>query len=369
MHVGVVVYGEIGQTSGGYRYDRKLVSYLRARGDTVDVISIPRRSYPRNLVDGYSRSLRRRLDQPFDVLLQDELCHPSLWQVNPNLQQPGAIVTLVHLLRSEPPRGRLSPLFRRIEQTYLDGVDGAICTSNDTLQRVEKFVSIPSTVAYPGGRRGDSARSRSQVHTRAKKNPLRVLFVGTVSPRKGTVTLIDALSSLEGVWKADIVGRLDAHPRYVDRVRERIRSADLEDRVTIHGTVPDRELAQLFEHAHVLAVPSRYESFGMVYLEAMEYGVVPIASSVGGADEFIDDGHSGYIVDPAEITQLQRRLSTVQNDRDRLASLASEAMQAAESHPDWQSSLSQLRQFLRSVLADETTVGERTTPKPVGRPH
>jgi glycosyltransferase involved in cell wall biosynthesis len=344
MHVGVVVYDSIEQTSGGYRYDRKLVEHLRDRGDDVEVVSIPR---PSDRREGVSRSLRRRLDRPFDVLLQDELCFPSLWRLNLRLTRPDTLVALVHLLSSG---GSRTPADRRVEATYLRGVDAAVCTSADTRQRLDDLAALPSTVAPPAGRVEGGALSPARVERRARKRPLRVVFLGTVAPRKGVVTLVDALAGLDGAWEATLAGRLDADPDYADRVREAIDGHGLTDRVTVPGPVPEEDLPALLERAHVLAVPSRYEPFGMVYLEAMEYGVVPLASTVGGADELVDDGANGCLVDPGDAEGLRAALATLRDDRETLASLATGALETADTHPDWASSMARVRAFLCSTV-------------------
>jgi hypothetical protein len=86
MHVGIIIYGSLETLTGGYLYDRKLVDYLKARGDRVEVIALPWRNYFRHLTDNASRSLRRRLlEAKFDLLIQDELNHPSLFLLNRGL--------------------------------------------------------------------------------------------------------------------------------------------------------------------------------------------------------------------------------------------------------------------------------------------
>jgi glycosyltransferase involved in cell wall biosynthesis len=114
--------------------------------------------------------------------------------------------------------------------------------------------------------------------------------------------------------------------------------------------VPEEDLPALLERAHVLAVPSRYEPFGMVYLEAMEYGVVPLASTVGGADELVDDGANGCLVDPGDAEGLRAALATLRDDRETLASLATGALETADTHPDWASSMARVRAFLCSTV-------------------
>ena len=102
MHVGLLIYGSLDTVSGGFIYDRNLVRYLREAGDRVDVISLPWRRYGLSLLDNLNAGLRRRLTQAaFDVLLEDELVHPSCFWLNqrlrPRLSYP--VVAIVHHLR------------------------------------------------------------------------------------------------------------------------------------------------------------------------------------------------------------------------------------------------------------------------------
>src|SRR5512146_736280 len=94
MKVGLVIYGSLDTLSGGYLYDRKLVEYLRSRGDTVEIISLPWRNYPTHFVDNLSFKLPGNLD----LLIQDELNHPSLIFANQG-KHPYPILSLVHHLR------------------------------------------------------------------------------------------------------------------------------------------------------------------------------------------------------------------------------------------------------------------------------
>jgi hypothetical protein len=56
MHFGLLIYGSLNTLSGGYMYDRRLLESLRLMGDTVEIISLPWRSYPAHLADNHSGS-------------------------------------------------------------------------------------------------------------------------------------------------------------------------------------------------------------------------------------------------------------------------------------------------------------------------
>ncbi len=87
MRIGLVIYGSLEIVSGGYLYDRKLVEHLQAQGEQVEIMALPWRSYTRHLTDNFSGALYRRLRKTgLDVLLQDELNHPSLFLLNHRLR-------------------------------------------------------------------------------------------------------------------------------------------------------------------------------------------------------------------------------------------------------------------------------------------
>ncbi|MFP8954143.1 glycosyltransferase family 4 protein [Natrialbaceae archaeon A-arb3/5] len=367
MHVGLVVPDEIDRISGGYRYDRKLVSYLEARGDDVDVIEISNDPSSDEVSNDTRLSAFGRLDRPFDVLLQDELCYRTLAEYNPEITEPGAIVTLVHLLQSGAPAteqatANAADRIRERERRYLESVDAAICTSEFTRGRTLELASLPTLVAPPAGRHGGAARSAAAVKNRARTDesaPLRLVFVGNIVPRKQPIALVSALNRLGVNWNLTVVGSHEQNPAYAKRLCERVDALGLDGRMSFRGVVEDETLESILDRSHVLAVPSRYEGFGMVYLEAMERGVVPIGSAVGGASEFIVDGRNGFLADPAEPDRLVDILDGLAADRDRLAALGCAALETAAAHPTWAETMAAVGSFLDRVCAGEMA-GERT---------
>ncbi|OVE86253.1 glycosyltransferase family 4 protein [Natronolimnobius baerhuensis] len=357
MHVGLVIAGDLGQTSGGYRYDRRLRTYLEGQGETVDVISLPRREHGRHRQRAdLDDSIRTRLNQPFDVLLQDELCYPTLLEVNPHLEAPKRIVSLVHLLESADPHVT-DPQVRARERRYLESVDAAICTSEFTRTQTTALTALPTAVVPPAGRHETAAVSPAAVEARADESPLQLVFVGNLVPRKNIETLLEALERVgeQAEWELTIVGDTGEAPDYVADQRERVASAGLTDRVTFAGHVSDDRLESILERAHIIAVPSCYEGFGMVYLEAMEYGVVPIASTVGGANEIVTDGQSGFLVDPANAERMAEVVETLERNRTALVALGTRALTTADSHPSWDESMGTFRTVLQEWLATDDT--------------
>ena len=354
MHVGLLIYGSLAIVSGGFLYDRRLVEHLRAQGDRVEVISLPWRGYGRSLLDNLNPGLRRRLaTAAFDVLLQDELAHPSCFALNRRLRRRVAypLVGIVHHLRCREPRPAWQNFgYRRVEQGYLASLDAFICVSRTTRRDVEDLVGTrrPLVVAPPGkdGLPGGLTPEAISARCRAP-GPLQIIFVGNLIPRKELHTLLAALAKLpRDDWRLTVVVSLEMDAAYVGAVRGRIRKAGLADRVALLGTLPPGDLAAWCAASHVLAVPSSYEGFGIVYLEGMQFGLPAIASTAGAAGELIRHGDNGWLVAPGDAGALAQLLHRLLDDREWLRRLSLAARTSARGHATWQESAAQARAFL-----------------------
>lgn len=357
MRLGLVIYGELETLTGGYLYDRRLVDHLQRAGDRVEILALPWRSYPAHLGDNLSASLARRLiDLRVDVLLEDELNHPSLVTANRRLARASGlpIVAIVHHLRSsEPWPPALHLLYRAIERAYLQGVDGFVFNSQATRSAVERLAGTgkPSVLAPPGGDRLGLGPEADAVRARAgQPGPLRVVFVGSLIARKGLHVLLAALAALPAeTWSLEVIGDVKRDPGYAARIRRQIARLGLQASVSLRGAADDQDVAEAFRRSHVLAVPSAYEGFGIVYLEAMTFGLPVLASTAGGASEVVTEGESGYLIPPGDVTALTKRLEALSRDRSLLARLGVTARQQALARPRWVDSMETIRQFLLSL--------------------
>ncbi len=355
MRIGLMIYGRLDTLSGGYLYDRHLVRLLRQQGDEVDVISLTAGSYGRHLSHNFNQELFAYLRQAdYDLLLQDELCHPSLFWLNGQLRPLVAypIVSIVHHLRSdEHHRPWLQPLYRTIEQRYLAANDAFICNSRTTRIRVENLLpnptAYPTMVAYPGGDHLKPDVSPHAIVARAQRpGPLRILFVGNLIPRKGLHTLLAALNYLPArYWRLDVVGDPTVDPGYV---RRHISPAD-QGQIMRHGAVSDSTLAALYSQSHLLVVPSEYEGFGIVYMEAMGFGLPVIGSTGGAASEIISHGKTGFCLPPNNPTILAQHLYLLAEDRRRLLRMGLAAHKRFQAHPTWDESMASGRIFLQEI--------------------
>jgi glycosyltransferase involved in cell wall biosynthesis len=366
MRIGFLLPGSLSFASGGFLYDRILVSALRSRGDSVSVFSLPWRPLSRALAANFSPSLvHRLLASRFDLLLQDELAHPSLFLLNRRLKSGPCppLVAIVHHLRSLEPRPPWQNRFlRSLERSYLRSLDAFIFNSLDTARTVTALADAraPSVVAYPAGDRLGAPAAESVVLARcAAPGPLRIVFVGNLIPRKGLHTLLAALALVDrGQWRLSIVGSGVADPSYAALVHDLARTLGFEANVTFHDTVPDALLPRLLCENHVLAAPSSYEGFGIVYLEAMCFGLPVIATSAGGAVEIVEHGVDGFLVDPADTAGLTRYIGRLAADRRLLASMGLAALRAFSRRPTWAEGAELAYRFLHGLVLPEGASGK-----------
>ncbi|WP_227378020.1 glycosyltransferase family 4 protein [Haladaptatus halobius] len=355
MHVGLVIYGDLGNTSGGFLYDREIVEYLRERGDDVEVISLPWRTYRHHLRDNLSPDVYRQLRGPYDVLLQDELCHPSLLLPNRRLDQDYPTVSIVHSAKAAETRSSSwNWLFQEIERQYLRTVDGIVYNSRATAETVGRLVDAPGIIVPPGRGHCLPSVTADEIAARAYETPIRIVFVGNLIPRKGVDILVDGLARLPTrEWRLTVIGSLESDRRYVAWLRQLIEQFGLEEAVTLTGRLPDPELADHLRRHHLLAMPSTYEAFGIVYLEGMGFGLPALATTAGGADEIVSDGENGFLVPPNDPRAIAERLEPVLDDRDRLREMSLAARETYEMHHSWTETGSRIRDFLQRLAGQK----------------
>jgi glycosyltransferase involved in cell wall biosynthesis len=355
MRVGLVIYGSLATVSGGYLYDRQLVDALRRAGDDVDIISLPWRNYARHLTDNRSADLLRRLRGDYDLLLQDELNHPSLaWANGRRGRDRPPIVAIVHHLRASEHRPAWQNRFYRfIESRYLKSVDGFIHNSHTTRREVERLTGrvAPGLIAYPGGDRLIAQALVGAAIKQESDGPLRLLFVGNLIPRKGLHFLLAALARTSAAWHLSVVGSPDVAPIYARSLHAVTEKQGLAERITWRGSLDDAALAAEMVSADVLAVPSEYEGFGIVYMEGMGYGLPALATTAGAAPEIVTDGENGFLVEPDDVTALAGRIETLAGDRALLARMSAAARTRFATHPTWDATTTAIRNFLLELAS------------------
>ncbi len=146
-----------------------------------------------------------------------------------------------------------------------------------------------------------------------------ILYVGRFAPVKGMDRLLSSVARLKGVvgLKLLIVGGDGPGAPVTRDVRRMVRLKGLEGTVSFRGRVEHDILPLYYSAADVLAVPSYYESFGLVALEALACGTPVVATRVGAMDMIIRDGETGHVVDNYQSDSFSEALSRFLDSRNR----------------------------------------------------
>jgi D-inositol-3-phosphate glycosyltransferase len=146
-----------------------------------------------------------------------------------------------------------------------------------------------------------------------------ILFVGRIDPVKGIDTLLRAIKRVkearnarEDVHLLIIGGDLDhteaGQNSEINKLKRLTGSLEIKDMVTFLGAQRQDQLPYFYAAADMCILPSRYESFGMVALEAMACGTPVIASKVGGLASFIQNGMSGLLIPEGDEVSLAEKI-------------------------------------------------------------
>lgn len=212
-------------------------------------------------------------------------------------------------------RHRLRGLYdRRFAAPLLADAARLIVQSREE-ERLLRLLSIPLPpvrIVPPGHAPFPSPASGAAFRDRYGIGGPYVLFVGRLASNKGLGTLLEAFVPLARRTPSASLVLIGPDGGMRATLESRARALDIASRVKLLGWIADEAmLASAFREARFFVLPSEYEAFGLVLLEAMGQGTAVIATRVGGIPEFVEDGRAGLLVppgDPARLSEAIERL-------------------------------------------------------------
>jgi D-inositol-3-phosphate glycosyltransferase len=237
----------------------------------------------------------------------------------------------------------LEPLVRVEEETRIVSEADRIVAANvveraellrDYAAHASRIATIPCGVDTDLFTPGDRAQARRRLGL--DDRPV-LLWVGRIAPIKGLDTLLDTVARLrEGGrdMRLLVVGGEADEPTngHETSLRRRIAVLGLGESVRFVGPQSQSVLPLYYTAADVTVLPSYYESFGMVALEAMACGSPVIASRVGGLVTTVRDGVTGFLVPDGDVEALAERIETLVGDPELRWRLGREGVRWAAQH-------------------------------------
>ena len=344
------VPGDLSAMTGGYLYDRQLLQALRDLGRDVTHVPVPEGfPFPDPLRMGKAIELLAAVP-PERVLIVDGLAFGAL-ETSALDQVSAPLIALVHhplAHESDMPTAKIRRL-HALEQANLKRAAHILVPSpyiKDLLVSSYGVAAGRVTVIRPG-----RPKTATIPFAKPQKKPPLILSVGLLHPRKGHDILISALARLANLrWRAVIVGS-PWEPGHDQALVRQINEAELTGRVRLAGQIEQYELDGLYQEAHLFALATRFEGYGIVFDEALSHSL-PIVSTTAGAVPGTVPPEAGTLVPPEDADAFAEALRVILSDKKRHAKMAQAAARAGAALPTWADAAAQVGQILDKVAAD-----------------
>ncbi len=183
-----------------------------------------------------------------------------------------------------------------------------------------------------------------------------VFYIGPQAYDKGTIHLLQAMAQLweEGsdavlVLAGAAMGDFERYfATLTDSVRERCR---------VLGFISEEEKRDLLAAGDVFAMPSRTESFGIVYLEAWLYGKPVVGALAGAVPEVINDGQDGFVVPFGDVRQLAQAIHRLLNDRELARRFGKAGYQKTIAQHTWEKKYAALHSAYEELVIEASSEG------------
>lgn len=300
--VAFLVPEDVDAPTGGNIYDRRIAAGLGELGWSVDLVRVSRTGGQDSDGRGIDAALARLPDDAVAVV--DGLAGHPYPAVLARHADRLSLVSVVHLLLCDEyglPASEAARLWA-CERDALRAASAVVVTSAASRRRLVQAGMGPRAVEVvePGTDPAPPARGTDGVH--------QWLCPAAVTPHKGQATLLQALRLLQDVpWQLRCVGPLDRDPGYATELAAQARQPGLDDRFVLVGARTGPALAEEYDRADLVVLPSRFETYGMVLAEALARGIPVVSTTAGGIPDTVGRG-CGMLVPPGDAAALAAAL-------------------------------------------------------------
>jgi glycosyltransferase involved in cell wall biosynthesis len=333
--IAFIVPGALGQLTGGYLFDRHIVEGLRRAGRAVTVHELPG-TFPD--VDATARraasaALAGLADNAAAVI--DGLALPGFIDcLTPEAAARLKLVGVVHhpLALETGLVAEAGARFAAVETRLLPLLAGVLCPSAITAWAVEDYgVSRERVAITPPG----TDKPATPPRRAPRDGPLHLLSVGSLTPRKGHLLVIDALAELkERAWRLRCIGSLTRDPQTTAAVERAIAVHGLGERVELAGEWPPERVRAAYAEADAFVLASYHEGYGMAFAEALAHGLPVVGTTAGAIPETVP-ATASLLVPPGDRAALTAALRLLLDNAALRTRLAAGAAAAGAALPDW----------------------------------
>lgn len=335
--------GDLNTLTGGYAYDRELIAALLKLNVKPSIVPLSAR-FPAPDAEALAHAAQQLAAIPDDSLvLVDGLAGGVMDEIFKHEHRRLRLISLCHHpLAFESGIDETSRQARlQSERISLQCSRAIVVTSTATADLLTREFDIPAsaiTVALPG--------TSAQQFARCEGNPPVLLTVATLIPRKAHDVLIKALQRIADLrWQARFVGGDHFDPLWSQQIRQQCETSGLGERISFAGSIAD--LRPEYINADLFVLPSRFEGYGMVFAEALSFGLPVVAANAGAVPDVVP-ASAGVLVPVDNDEALASALRALLSDRAQFQRLREGAQQAAARLPNWQDTANTVYRLLQN---------------------
>lgn len=284
---------------------------------------------------GFGRGLRLLRSNSFDVINTHfvvptgPLGHAlARWHRLPNVLSVHGGDLFDPSKRSSP---HLHAPMRSAVRWLLKAADEVVGQSRDTVRHVSDIYGVRRHVGLIplGIERPPAASTASRAALGLPADAFVMVTIGRLVARKATRQLVDILSSTR-LPKAHLVIVGDGPDTAA--IEQRAAGLGLSDRVHLLGQVSDQEKYAALTLADIFVSASQHEGFGLVFLEAMAFGLPVVCYDRGGQTDFLRTGETGHVVKLNDMPGFAQALLALEADRETCSALGQRNRQLVENY-------------------------------------
>ncbi len=237
------------------------------------------------------------------------------------------------------------------------GASKVIAISSEMAEQLTNWYRLPEShiTTVPHGVDTGEFRPQQEEHPAVSEDRPTLLFVGRLITQKRVDLAINALAETS---HTDVELLIAGSGRSKQRLSELAAERGVSDRVEFLGFVKE-DLPILYSSVDTLLFTSKYEGFGLVFLEALASGTPVVGTPVGGIPDIVADGETGYVV-PADPEAFARKIDHLADHPETLERM-SEAARASVEHRTWDHVAAQVEDVYEQVC-DERADKRGTRP-------
>ena len=343
----IFVYpGDLDTRTGGYRYDKRIITELQRAGWEVELVSL-QGDYPFPEAAQIAAADAKLAEIPDGSLVViDGLAYSVLPDILEKQAQRLTLVALIHhpLALETGLSGEQARQLKALETRALQYASHVITTSTLTAVSLADYdvAAANVTAVLPGTDLCDVAEG-------SQTDVMNMICVATLTPRKGHAVLLNSLAPLRHLqWHLTCAGSTDRDKITYAALLDQREQLGLNDRVSFAGELGDAALEECYHSADLFVLASYHEGYGMVLSEAIARAL-PIVCTDGGAMALTVPEGTGLLVPAGDTQALTGALREFLVNTSVQANLHAAALQARKKLRTWTEAADEFATLMKSI--------------------